>query len=122
MDERTIALIKTLNKKGVGYNRIAALLSITRYQVVKYANPEQHERERQRNMAWNNRNRETWQSKKDSWKRKMEEVPEDTRTYSQQVMGEPLPGRSALDQKQREQWEMKSVAIKPEDRTWTGSR
>jgi hypothetical protein len=30
---------------------------------------------------------------------RLAEVPEDTRTTAQQILGEPLPGRSALDRK-----------------------
>jgi hypothetical protein len=30
---------------------------------------------------------------------RMREIPADTRSYNQRVMGDPLPGRSALDKK-----------------------
>jgi hypothetical protein len=33
---------------------------------------------------------------------RLTEIPEDTRTLDERLMGSPLPGRSALDQKRRE--------------------
>ena len=113
MDERTKSLIKMLYKKGAGYNRIAALVGVTRYAVVKVANPEQHEKERQRNKAWKSRPDagNIYETKRNAHRRLMADIPEDTRTVSQRLMGEPLPGRSALDQKQGEVWRPKSVAV-----------
>ena len=36
------------------------------------------------------------------WRKLLEEIPEDTRTPGQKIMGEPLPGRSALDKQRAE--------------------
>lgn len=38
-----------------------------------------------------------YQRIEEDWKKLVAEIPEDTRTPGQILMGEPLPGRSALD-------------------------
>ena len=109
MDERTISIIKEMHKGGTPYARIASLLKITKYAVRKVVDPDSIEREKQRNRSRSTRNINAWIKKKQAWQDKMATVPDDTRTYSQRLMGEPLPGRSALDN--REPWKPKSVAI-----------
>lgn len=44
-----------------------------------------------------NRVSEVRRSRRDEADRRMAEIPEDTRSVSQRIMGDPLPGRSALD-------------------------
>ena len=110
LDERTISIIKELHKGGAPYTKIAALMKITKYAVKKIVNPSQIERERERNRVWCKQKRKNaWRQKKTEFQALVDTIPEDTRTYSQRLMGEPLPGRSALDN--RQPWKPKSIAI-----------
>ena len=97
--------ILTLYEQGLSIKQIARDMKISVYNVTKIVNPEQIELAKLRNRDFTSRS----EAKKKELARLQATIPEDTRTYSQRLMGEPLPGRSALDN--HEPWKPKSVAI-----------
>ena len=115
MDLQTKRLIKKLHERGVGASRIMELLNITKYRLYSVLNPERHQRELERNRSWCKRKRkDSWKNKKQKYLDKIAEIPEDTRTPMQVLMGEPSYERSALYQKEQEIWRPKSVAVQKE--------
>ena len=80
-------------------------MKLSIYHVTGVCTPEQHELAKIRNRDYVTRSAK----KQQEMERLQATIPEDTRTYSQRLMGEPLPGRSALDN--YEPWKPKSVAI-----------
>ena len=97
--------ILNLYAQGLSIKQIARDMKISVYNVTKIVNPEQHELSKLRNKDYGRRS----ETKQRELERLQASIPEDTRTYSQILMGEPLPGRSALDN--HKPWRPRSIAI-----------
>ena len=97
--------ILDLYKQGFSIKKIARDMKISVYNVTKICEPEKIELAKLRNRDFTSRS----EAKQREMERLQASIPEDTRTYSQILMGEPLPGRSALDN--RQPWRPRSIAI-----------
>lgn len=96
---------------GYTYREIAAEIKVSTTHVARLLNPKLHEaakerarqRQRERNLALKNRDLASVSALRMQAKAELEarlaEIPDDTRTTTARVFGDPLPGRSALDQR-----------------------
>lgn len=112
LDDETIAKIRRLKATGMLIKDIAKECDVNKSTVIYHTSEKRKKAERE---ARNQRQKELFLSKKSMEcvkfdfvpeetrqmaERLMRQVPRDTRDLTGRVFGDPIPGRSALDQRQ----------------------
>jgi hypothetical protein len=115
LNEKQIEEAGRMRLSGKSWREIGRAFSVREETVMKAVDPFEAERIRQRFRDWRARNPRTSSNsprstslqpqslagrpERDEVEARRAEIPEDTRGLTAWMMGDPLPGRSALDQK-----------------------
>jgi hypothetical protein len=95
--------MRELRNAGMTYAQIGQILSTTRASVYYWLNPNSQQRKREYNKARSAAVRTKVKATRRVPKPSSEQLPPpDTRALVARIMGDPLPGRSALDMKRDE--------------------
>lgn len=102
-----VSKARKLRLKGLGYVTIARALGVSQGAVYYWLNKDradarlERQRNRTRKERWFNPNYicVNYRPPEADYLARLAEIPPDTRTLSQRLLGDPVPGRSALDRR-----------------------
>lgn len=103
-----IARAQRLRDAGYSYKLVASMIGWNKGTVFYLLNPEKHTERKKQIFARRQRKRPhnphfhlvEKKPPEADYMARLAEIPPDTRNLSQRLMGEPVPGRSALDRRQ----------------------